>query len=309
MNKKRIVLFILIILMIVVAAVGVVAYFFGGSVADVGNVIKKHTSNEPEPEPEPTIGAIYYFEADRLDRYEAYREKHPDMSDEDIVWRVNVNLDRKFYKKTRKAKDPDSVTVLINKYNKVKEDFTPEDLVKLDISGVYVTREVGKKFNEMRAAAAEDGEDFFGQSGLRSVSYQRDLYNRYLNEDAKKEVDTYSARPGFSEHHTGLAIDLNVGNTMSDLRTFEGSTQAKWIDENAADYGFIVRYTEENKEITGYIYEPWHIRYIGVEHAQKMKEENISSYEEYWTKYIDHTPPEEDSATSEEDTEADEGDS
>jgi D-alanyl-D-alanine carboxypeptidase len=140
----------------------------------------------------------------------------------------------------------------------------------------------------MAEAAARDGVLFIPQSGYRSYDYQNQLYTNYKATDPEG-ADTYSARPGFSEHQTGLAIDLNIPGSGG-LEDFVGTEQAEWVSKNARLFGFIIRYTEENQAITGYVSEPWHIRYIGAEHAAKMKETGIISFEEYKVKYIDHQP-------------------
>lgn len=116
--------------------------------------------------------------------------------------------------------------------------------------------------DEMFAAARVDGFNLFVKSGFRSYSTQKSLYNSYVKRDGAAAADRYSARAGHSEHQTGLAFDINKANS-----SFAGSPEAKWLAENCYKYGFIIRYPEGKEAITGYIYEPWHIRYLGVETA------------------------------------------
>jgi D-alanyl-D-alanine carboxypeptidase len=112
-------------------------------------------------------------------------------------------------------------------------------------------------------------------SGFRSYAYQQNLYNRYVARDGKAEADRYSARPGHSEHQTGLAMDVNsVG------QSFAYTSEGKWLAAHAHEYGFIIRYPKGKEDITGYMYEPWHIRYVGVEIAKEITEAGIT-FEEY----------------------------
>lgn len=117
-------------------------------------------------------------------------------------------------------------------------------------------------FREMQAAAAEEGLDIYISSGFRSYSTQASIYNRYCSYDGQAAADRYSARPGHSEHQTGLAIDLNTIEY-----SFAYTAEGKWVAENCWKYGFILRYPENKEAQTGYRYEPWHIRYIGVNNA------------------------------------------
>ena len=135
--------------------------------------------------------------------------------------------------------------------------------------------ETEQAFYEMAQAAAQDGITLFISSGYRSHFSQEQLYNEYVWRDGKEAADTYSSRPGYSEHQTGYTIDVN--NPSDDFR---GTPEAKWIAEHCSDYGFIVRYPEGKEDITGYEYEPWHIRYLGVETAKAVEASGLC-LEEY----------------------------
>ncbi len=141
--------------------------------------------------------------------------------------------------------------------------------------GPGVDPEAKEALNDMFAAAKKDGLKLFICSGYRTYAYQKSLYNRYVDRDGKEKADTYSARPGHSEHQTGLAFDLNKVDD-----SFDGTPEAIWIAEHAHEYGFIVRYPKGKQEITGYKYEPWHVRYIGVEKAKAVYESGLC-LEEY----------------------------
>ena len=130
-------------------------------------------------------------------------------------------------------------------------------------------------FDEMQAAAADEGLNIYISSGFRSYDYQAGLYQRYVDKDGKAEADRYSARPGHSEHQTGLAFDLNsIDNSFAD--TAEG----KWVTKNCYKYGFIIRYPADKEDVTGYMWEPWHVRYLGKETAQSVYDSGLC-LEEY----------------------------
>lgn len=130
-------------------------------------------------------------------------------------------------------------------------------------------------FYEMAADAANDGISLFICSGFRSYWTQTDLYNGYVWSYGKELTDTFSARPGHSEHQSGLAMDINMASDA-----FEGTPEAIWLAEHCSDYGFIIRYQKGKESITGFKYEPWHIRYLGVETAKAVEASGLS-LEEY----------------------------
>ncbi len=131
-------------------------------------------------------------------------------------------------------------------------------------------------FKKMQSDAAAQGLTLWNASGFRSYELQQSLYTRYSDRDGKEAADRYSARPGHSEHQTGLAIDLN-DITSAFAKTAEG----KWIKENCHKYGFILRYPEGKEAQTGYMYEPWHIRYVGTEAAAAIYSSGLC-LEEYY---------------------------
>ena len=130
-------------------------------------------------------------------------------------------------------------------------------------------------FDEMQAAASEDGISLWVISSYRSYYDQEAIYNRYLQWDTKEVVDTYSSRPGHSDHQTGYTFDVN-----SLEQSFEYDPAGQWLADNCYKYGFIIRYPKGKEDSTGYMYEPWHIRYIGVEFATKVTTSGLS-LEEY----------------------------
>ena len=134
-----------------------------------------------------------------------------------------------------------------------------------------LTTETYNAFQSLVQAAANSGISLWNASGFRSYETQEQIYNNYVYTHGQATADTFSARPGHSEHQTGLAIDVN---NPSD--SFNGTAEAIWLKEHCVEYGFIIRYPEGKQEITGYKYEPWHIRYVGVEMAKKIRDEGIA---------------------------------
>lgn len=131
-------------------------------------------------------------------------------------------------------------------------------------------------FYEMQAAAELDGIELWIQSGFRDYETQEIIYNNYVNSDGKENADTYSARPGYSEHQSGLAADIN-----SPYDSFNGTKEAEWLKNNCYKYGFIIRFPEGKESSTGYNYESWHVRYLGKNLAETITMSGLS-LEEYF---------------------------
>lgn len=222
------------------------------------------------------------FDVYNYERYEKY--KNDDISYEDVVTKVNIGLDQKFYTNTSPALDQDKITILVNKYYYVDKDFIPKNLVTLFDSkqGAKMVDVAASNYKELVLAAKDDGITLESTTAYRSYNFQNTLYTNYVKKDGIEKADTYSARPGYSEHQTGLAVDLNdptVSGSRLDQKDYD------WLLNNAHNYGFIVRYQEKYIPITGYMEEPWHIRYVGKEIATEMHKLDIT-YEEYYDLYL-----------------------
>lgn len=126
-------------------------------------------------------------------------------------------------------------------------------------------------FDEMVSAAAKDGITLYINSSYRSYDEQKNLYDGYAYERGTEEADKVSSRPGHSEHQTGLAFDVNTTEL-----SFEGTPEAEWLANHCHEYGFIIRFPKGKEAETGYIYEPWHIRYLGKENAEKVYKSGLS---------------------------------
>lgn len=135
---------------------------------------------------------------------------------------------------------------------------------------------------KLLAGAKSAGFNLVAFSGFRSYEYQTTLYSNYVNRDGKKAADRYSARPGYSEHQTGLAYDIGEKGREDLWLTseFGESAAGKWLHQHAHEYGFILRYPQGKENITGYMYESWHFRYVGNETAKAVYEQN-TTLEEY----------------------------
>ena len=145
-----------------------------------------------------------------------------------------------------------------------------------------VDSEAKGALDTMLAAAKKDGFDLVAFSGYRSFEYQTTLYNNYVNRDGVEAADRYSARPGYSEHQTGLAFDIGEKG-KEDLwltEEFGESPAGQWLVTHANEYGFILRFPKGKEHITGYMYESWHFRYVGVEVANEIKQRDLT-LEEY----------------------------
>lgn len=159
--------------------------------------------------------------------------------------------------------------LIVNKSYPLPEDFVPANTYKnakgLSSCSTCIDKEAYESYKQMKADATSLGLNIWIQSGYRSYDLQKSLYEKYVNRDGKTAADTYSARPGHSEHQTGLAFDLN---TITDA--FQYTDEGKWVNDNAYRYGFILRYPKGKEHITGYKYESWHLRYVGVDLATKL---------------------------------------
>ena len=186
--------------------------------------------------------------------------------------------------------NPNSPLVLVNKTNPLQPlDFTPPDLVRPAMTAgsgeePLLRREAATAAGAMAAAAAMQGVNMSVMSSFRSYSTQISLYNSYVTRNGQAEADTFSARPGYSEHQTGFALDIGDASVAASCMftpCFADSPAAQWVAAHARDYGFIVRYPLGSQGVTGYFAESWHLRYVGVSVAQDMAARGFRTYEEY----------------------------
>ncbi len=186
--------------------------------------------------------------------------------------------------------DEYSLTVFVNKEYSLPSSYVPKELVIPDIKFYgngpeekkNMRKEAADALEKMFAAAEKDGVILYGVSGYRSYERQTEIYNKNIRMRGISVTSQISAYPGHSEHQTGLAIDISCGQLSGALsEKLAYTAEGKWVDENCHKYGFIIRYPKDKENITGYSYEPWHIRYIGTEIAEYLHDNDLT-LEEYY---------------------------
>ena len=186
------------------------------------------------------------------------------------------------YEDIKIINEPNIIDVLVNKQNKLTDNYIPNDLLpinsKFAIGMQYLRYEAKEYFEKMCSQAKIDGYDIMAVSTFRSSDYQDKLYNNYCLEKGIEYADMCSAKKEHSEHQTGLAVDVSDKN--GDYDNFINTKEFEWMKNNAYKYGFILRYPKYKTDITGYMYEPWHYRYVGINIARYIYENNIT-LEEY----------------------------
>jgi zinc D-Ala-D-Ala carboxypeptidase len=196
-----------------------------------------------------------------------------------------------FNKNQYSLDDPSSIWVVVNKTRPLRpQTYIPSDLVIPKVS-LRVPGNESMRMRQVTAAAIEklfgaagtDGIQLMVSSGYRSYNYQVGLYGGYAKQSGQAAADNFSARPGYSEHQTGLAVDIEPQNQQCDVsECFADLPAGKWLAANAYKYGFILRYPADKVAVTGYTYEPWHVRYIGTDLAERMHQQNVETLEEFF---------------------------
>ena len=229
-----------------------------------------------------------YFILDYLDRYLKYYENNKNLEFSEIITRINSNLDYKFYDNSNKTDLTKGMYSLVNKYNYLESNYVPNDLVSVSyeyaVNNTKLNKTALENFINMANAAKKENIIFKITTAYRDYNFQSILYNNYVKTDGKDLADTYSARPGYSEHQLGYSVDLTTSN-YSQFDEFEHTNEYKWLQENAHKYGFILRYPKDKEYITGYQFESWHYRYVGIDIAKYIYENNIT-YEEYYAYFL-----------------------
>ena len=200
---------------------------------------------------------------------------------------VLCTCDDFFYKKINDIKNPNDIKVLVNKINRLNKNYIPNDLEKLNLNysnqNKYLRHIAKINFEKLSDDAKKEGFNIIAVSAYRDYKYQKKLFNNYIKEKGLEYALKCSAKPGHSEHQTGLSVDVEGSN--HDYNLFEKSKEFDWLRNNAHKYGFILRYPKNKEYITGFKYEPWHYRYVGVDIATIIYVEDIT-LEEYYFKYL-----------------------
>ena len=192
--------------------------------------------------------------------------------------------------------DPDDITLLVNKTYSLDKDYEPDDLVIPNITFSFsnkdpkrmLRKEAAEAIENLFQAGLDEGIQLGGVSGYRSYERQYEIYVTNLLRRGINFTELYSAMPGTSEHQTGLAMDIStksIGYSLSDR--FASTPEGIWVSQNCHKYGFIIRYPKDKTDITGYAYEPWHIRYVGIELATYLFEHDLTLDEYYGYSYED----------------------
>lgn len=191
--------------------------------------------------------------------------------------------------------NPQDVTVLVNKVYRLPDGYRPADLVEPNVPFIFseksekrlLRKEAAKALEELFAAAKADGIHLAGVSGFRSQDTQKWLFEHYVKTRGEAEARRFSAMPGHSEHQTGLAMDVSGADGRCAAQDcFAGTKEALWLEQHAHEYGFIIRYPKGKEHITGYKYEPWHLRYVGKPLAQELVQSGLTLDE-----YLEGTVP------------------
>lgn len=177
--------------------------------------------------------------------------------------------------------------ILVNKTHSLDKDYEPTDLVTANpvVKGAsnyqQMRKTAAKAFKKLSDTAANRGLTIKVTSGYRPYSYQKYLFNKYVDKDGRYRAEQYSAEPGHSEHQTGLSADVSSPSVNYNLSQAYGTTEeGKWLASNAHKFGFIIRFPKGKEKITGYEYEPWHIRYVGKAAAKEIYKQKLT-LEEY----------------------------
>lgn len=232
-----------------------------------------------------------YYIDDYLKDYLKYSKENEDYSTREIIERVNTHVNKDYYTNIMDADTKAGKYILLNKYYKAPSTYAGDHLI--DVNKEYnlydkefqLSSECYQAFLNMYNDAKNEGYAFKINSPYRSYESQEIIYNRYVASDGQDLADTYSARPGHSEHQTGYAFDVRdyplTNEDYSKTKSF------KWVSENSYKYGFILRFPKGKEDITGYQYESWHYRYCGIECATYIHKTGITfeEYYEYFYKY------------------------
>lgn len=244
--------------------------------------------NEEKNEILITILKEKYFLIKNLDKYLAYSDKNPETNLSEVISLVNVHRDKDYYDNMEETDTSKGNTMLVNKYNALNKDYEVENLTTISKTYSYgenkkLNKEAYEAFINLAEDAKKEGYTILIVSSYRSYKDQEDVWKDYKASFGIKKADAYAARAGSSEHETGLAIDVADYYDKNDK--FEATESFQWMQTNAHKYGYILRYPKGKENITGYAYEAWHYRYVGIDTATKVYNEGIT-YDEYYEYYL-----------------------
>ena len=233
-----------------------------------------------------------YFLFKNLDEYLSYIEESEEDDLHEVVAIVNTHASHKWYSLELVTDNSLEKQMIVNKFYTLDASYTPENLKPISLSYAYgkegdhhLIDYAYDQFMELWEAAHEAGYYLMVTSSYRTYQDQEDIYNYRKNTQGEKKADQTAARPGHSEHQTGLVVDMTSKNEPY-AEEFTNSEAYQWLKENAYKYGWIERYPEGKTYLTGYSPESWHWRYVGVDVAKTIHEEQIT-FDEYYAYYIE----------------------
>lgn len=267
-KKKPYIKWILIIgALLIAASITVWLYLHDWNMERSLDALTGNVAEQPAPEPEERIEEVQKEDVvipeEEAEEVEDNLPVTPEPDEEVAEGEVK---DATVYPESIELPEEPTIVdgiLLVNKQNPLPSDYAPG-----------VNPEAKSAFDELRADALETGIDLIAFSTFRDFTRQTELYEGYVAKDGQEKADRYSARPGFSEHQTGLAFDIGeTGQEQHWAAASFGDTEAgKWVAENAHRYGFILRYPEGKEQLTGYMHESWHFRYVGKQVATEIFE-------------------------------------
>ncbi len=308
LNKKKLTLAISALIGIIVIMVLIISLIF--------NIIKKHSieyklekvgynteeieyikTNFSKAEQDKILNMEYssilvslykekYFRKDRLDEYLEYYKNNKSLSSSEIVAKINTYTNLEPYEKIFDADTSKNELMLVNKYYKLNDDYKPDvELIssQYSYSGKYASKTIIESIQNLIDAAKEDNLKLIVSAGYRSYKDQEDIYESYKLNNGIREADENVSRPGHSDYQTGLAVDIEPYAKY--IENVNESEEYQWLINNMHRFGFIQRFPEGKESITGFKYSAWHLRYVGVEAATFIHDNNITLEEYYGYKF------------------------
>ena len=232
----------------------------------------------------------HFYKKEYLSRYCHYQDNHPDLSIKDIITYVNMNIDYDFYEKIILQNQPLSIHTLVNKYYQLPLSYEPDDLVEINDTSLHYGAKYSKHtarkivyddFQALVHSCQKQGFELYVCSGYRSSTWQKEIYEHMVDVYDQNQADKTCSRPGHSEHTTGLGLDIAFDQYQYEDVVKHPSYS--WFLSQLSDYGFIIRYPQGQENLTGYEYEPWHIRYLGKDLAKKVEKSQLT-FDEYYAR-------------------------
>lgn len=231
-----------------------------------------------------------YYIPSHLENYLNYQKANNNKSTTEVISIINVGADKVWYTDPTTTDMDKGYSILVNKFHSLVDQYLPDDVEKISnwysYEGNSIREEVNTQYVSMWNAAKDANVTLIVNSSFRDFNTQTTLYDDELSASGKEYADKYAARPGFSEHQTGLALDIVTTGVVNGSE-FDQTEAFTWLQQHASDYGFILRYPKEKEYLTGYAYESWHYRYLGKELAKKVEASNLT-YDEYYAYYCEY---------------------